>query len=80
MISKNKQKLIRSLTQKKNRDELNLFVAEGHKVVEELLPYFSCRFLRKFGTIKRILSVDFTLKTRYKDTSVSALLSLEDNV
>lgn len=45
MISKNKQKLIRSLTQKKNRDELNLFIAEGHKVVEELLPYFSCRFL-----------------------------------
>ena len=38
MISKNKQKLIRSLTQKKNRDELNLFIAEGHKVVEELLP------------------------------------------
>ena len=37
---------------------------------------FSCEIIE----IKRILSVDFTLKTRYKDTSVSALLSLEDNV
>jgi len=39
-ISKNKAKLIRSLQQKKQRDTLRLFVAEGPKVVEDLLKAF----------------------------------------
>ena len=38
MISKNKIKLIRSLEQRKFRRELKLFVAEGHKLVDDLLP------------------------------------------
>lgn len=37
MISKNKQKLIRSLERKKVRTETGLFVAEGPKLVGELL-------------------------------------------
>ena len=37
MLSKNKAKLIRSLGQKKNRQEHGLFVAEGPKVVGDLL-------------------------------------------
>lgn len=37
MISKNQIKLIRSLHQKKFRDEHNLFIAEGEKVVRELM-------------------------------------------
>lgn len=37
MLSKNKQKLIRSLQQKKYRDRYKLFLAEGRKIVEELL-------------------------------------------
>ena len=37
MISKNKLKYIRSLELKKNRTKEGKFVAEGHKVVEELL-------------------------------------------
>lgn len=37
MISKNKQKYIRSLEQKKNRLKEGKFVAEGHKVVGDLL-------------------------------------------
>ena len=37
MISKNKAKLIRSLENKKYRKELGLFVAEGLKVVGDLL-------------------------------------------
>jgi len=37
MLSKNKQKLIRSLQQKKYRDRHGLFLAEGCKIVEELL-------------------------------------------
>ena len=45
MISKNKIKLIRSLEQKKFRKEQQLFVAEGHKLVDDLLPAFDCTFL-----------------------------------
>lgn len=45
MISKSKIKLIRSLDKKKARTDTLLFVAEGHKTVEELLPTFSCAFL-----------------------------------
>jgi len=37
MISKNRQKLIRSLERKKGRTETGLFVAEGPKLVGELL-------------------------------------------
>lgn len=45
MISKNKIKLIRSLEQRKFRKELKLFVAEGHKLVDDLLPAFECIYL-----------------------------------
>lgn len=46
MISKNKQKIVRSLALKKKRDELNMFVAEGRKVVSDLFRAgFSCAFL-----------------------------------
>ena len=37
MLSSNQKKLIRSLTMKKFRTELGLFVVEGHKMVLELL-------------------------------------------
>ena len=36
-LSANKIKYIRSLHQKKYRDEHNLFIAEGEKIVEEAL-------------------------------------------
>jgi TrmH family RNA methyltransferase len=45
MLSKAKIKLIQSLEQKKKRKEERLFVAEGPKVVGDLLPFFPCRFL-----------------------------------
>ena len=45
MLSKAKIKLIQSLEQKKKRREERLFVAEGPKVVGDLLPYFICRFI-----------------------------------
>ena len=44
-ISKNRLKLIRSLNQKKQRDKNNLFLAEGPKIVGELLKVLSCDFL-----------------------------------
>jgi len=37
MLSKNKIKLINSLSLKKNRDEEGLFIAEGEKIIKELI-------------------------------------------
>lgn len=45
MVSKNKLKLIRSLELKKHRNEQKLFVAEGNKLVEDLLPAFDCELI-----------------------------------
>lgn len=45
MLSKAKIKLIQSLEQKKKRREERLFVAEGPKVVGDLLPYYTCRLI-----------------------------------
>lgn len=45
MLSKNKIKYIRSLELKKNRKEEKVFVAEGHKLVGDLLGHFDCKLL-----------------------------------
>lgn len=45
MLSKNKIKYIHSLELKKNRKEERAFVAEGHKLVGDLLGHFHCRIL-----------------------------------
>lgn len=45
MLSKNKIKLIHSLSSKKNRYENALFVAEGRKCVDELMCSFECALL-----------------------------------
>ncbi|MGL5937855.1 MAG: TrmH family RNA methyltransferase [Phocaeicola sp.] len=45
MLSKNKIKLIRSLESKKRRKEESLFVAEGPKLVGDLLAYFNCKLI-----------------------------------
>ena len=45
MLSKNKIKLITSLTHKKYRDETGLFVAEGVKLTSDLAPVFECEML-----------------------------------
>lgn len=44
-LSKNKIKYIRSLEQKKIRKEEKVFLAEGPKLVGDLLGHFRCRFL-----------------------------------
>lgn len=45
MLSKNRIKLIHSLEQKKARRTVGLFVAEGPKLVGELLASFPCTYL-----------------------------------
>lgn len=44
-LSKNKLKYIRSLKEKKYRSEHGTFVAEGNKLVADLLPYMRCQLL-----------------------------------
>lgn len=45
MLSKNKVKYIQSLSVKKFRDKNNVFVAEGEKLIGELLPFFAPEIL-----------------------------------
>lgn len=45
MLSKNDIKTIKSLGLKKSRLEKRLFIAEGHKLVEELLKRFECTLI-----------------------------------
>ena len=45
MLSKNKIKRILSLSRRKEREETLLFVAEGNKIVTDLLPLFRCQTL-----------------------------------
>ena len=45
MLSKNKIKFIRSLEQKKFRKEYGVFLAEGNKLVTDLLGYFKCKLI-----------------------------------
>ena len=45
MLSKAKIKYIHSLELKKKRSEEHAFVAEGPKLVGDLLGYFSCKLL-----------------------------------
>jgi len=45
MLSKSQVKFIKSLSQKKYRDESGCFLAEGNKLVADLLPFFDCEFL-----------------------------------
>ena len=44
-LSKNKLKYIRSLKEKKYRSEYGTFVAEGNKMVSDLLPFLKCQLL-----------------------------------
>ncbi|WP_102408150.1 RNA methyltransferase [Parabacteroides bouchesdurhonensis] len=45
MLSKNKVKYIHSLELKKFRNEYNAFIAEGNKLVADMLPAFDCELL-----------------------------------
>lgn len=44
-LSKNKIKYLNSLTLKKNRDKEGVFIAEGVKLVGDLLPYFDAKLI-----------------------------------
>jgi len=49
MITKNQVKYIQSLGQKKSRDEENYFIAEGPKLVNELLRASNCKVVQLYA-------------------------------
>lgn len=67
MIGKNTIKLIKSLSDKKNRIEENLFVAEGDKIVSEVL---SSGF-----KIERLFATNTFLEKHSFDSSVSSMVT-----
>ena len=73
MLSKAKIKLIQSLEQKKKRREEQLFVAEGPKVVGDLLPYFSSDIVFDQSNVRKALG-DEILDWEYGVKSLEALV------
>ena len=59
-ISKNKIKYLNSLNLKKNRDKEGVFIAEGMKLVNDLLPYFKAKIIVAEGEwfVKNKVSVE----------------------
>src|SRR6185436_12660221 len=49
MITKNQVKYIQSLGQKKSRDKENCFIAEGPKIVNELLTASNCKVVQLYA-------------------------------
>ena len=61
-------KLIRSLSDKKNRDALNLFTVEGIKAVNEAV-IFGCDFFAVIGTEKALKTVKIPENVRVEEVS-----------
>lgn len=74
MLSKNQQKNIRALSMKKVRDEQRLFVAEGEKLVGDLLGFFEYEAL--FATEKCRLPLDKKLTQQVTDSEMQRLSQL----
>lgn len=69
-ISKNQIKYIQSLSNKKKRDEHQVFVVEGIKMVSELLPLLKCQHL--VGISEEIINIS------HKEIENSSLATIED--
>jgi RNA methyltransferase, TrmH family len=86
MISKNKIKFLQSLSRKKFRDELGLFVAEGEKLITELmlsgfqfeLLVVSNDLINKFNDIKceKLIASDEELKKISLLTNSSSVIAV----
>ena len=74
MLSKQKIKIVVSLKNKKFRDELGLFVAEGEKNVTDLARKFSCEML--FATQKWLKNNQHHLPILGKSTAIQKELQI----
>ncbi|MHB9054896.1 MAG: TrmH family RNA methyltransferase [Paludibacteraceae bacterium] len=88
MLSKTKINWINSFDRKKNRDEEGLFVAEGVKIVSDLLPFLKCRLLavcedefhenfKKYSDLINIISADEYKKITFQKSPQGVLAVFE---
>jgi RNA methyltransferase, TrmH family len=73
MISKAQIKLLKSLHQKKYREQMHLFVAEGKKIVEELLESATIEVVHVYASGNYFGSKPFTQVTEEEMKKISAL-------
>ena len=82
-LSKNRIKYIRSLELKKNRKADKVFLAEGPKLVGDLLGHFRCRFLiatAEWLSAPRQLPVEDITEVSEKELSCASLLKTPQQV
>ena len=82
-LSKNRIKYIRSLELKKNRKADKVFLAEGPKLVGDLLGHFRCRFLiatAEWLSAHRQLPVEDITEVSEKELSCASLLKTPQQV
>lgn len=82
-LSKNRIKYIHSLKLKKNRNTDKVFLAEGSKLVGDLLGYFSCRFLvatSEWLSQNKELSLKDVTEVSEKELSQASLLRTPQQV
>jgi TrmH family RNA methyltransferase len=73
MVSVATLKWIRALSQKKYRDEQALFVAEGHKTIGELLPYFPCKMVLTTEEQWQLHPLNLDKQTQFLKASLQAV-------
>lgn len=67
-VSKNKAKYIHSLKEKKYRDEFGVFVAEGDKMVTELLQLMKCQLL--------VATTDFLQTANFQKSNIDEIIEV----
>jgi len=84
MLSKNKIKLIKSLDDKKIRQQESLFLAEGSKTVSDCLSFFSCELLvatpEWLSDYHHILKVNEVIEATREEISRASLLKSPQEV
>lgn len=73
MISQAQIKLIKSLHLKKNREQMNLFIAEGKKIVDELLNSDNIEVVHIYASGNYFEDTPFTKVTEEEIKKISAL-------
>lgn len=82
-LSKNRIKYIRSLELKKNRKEEKVFLAEGPKLVSDVLGHFPCHFLAATSDWLRAhpsIAADEILEVSAEDLARASLLKTPQQV
>lgn len=80
MLSKAKIKLINQLAQKKYRNQTGLFIAEGHKTVEDMMEYFTPEYLYYTSDYKGSAVANESCEVTYDELKKISRLETPQNV